>query len=346
MSAELNDTTGAESPAPIEPSGKIELTEREIAIAEGRDPDAPSEEPVETPEVAEEGEQPEVAETPETPAEEPQEWHQQYDRQLAEAYDLDLSDFASRDELSKHVSLLAKYASRFQQPKEEPAPKAEAPAEPEYVDEPFINGKVNVEYLRRHKDELEGSEYLLAMAEHAEKLEQQLSEATKKQEESLSRYEQEAQQREAERQLHAFHQAVDHLNPDFYGKAYDQFGNPVTLAKEHAERRQALFEEAYWMSDRIARSQEMRGEKVAIPGWPHLAAQAQSRLYGAELAKLELDKKAEKAKAQSRNIRPAAGSTGAGYARTTPKPSTKEDPSEIAQDPDVIDAWERAQVNR
>ncbi len=343
MSETLNDPSNADAPTPIEPSGAIELTEREIAIAEGRDPDAPIEIPAD-----DDASTPveEVAEVTTESEPEPETWVQDYHRQIASTLGMDpedLDDISSPEEFGRHVRHLQKVNQRYQT---QTAPEPAKQAEPEYVDEAIVDGKPNVEYWRRHKDEFEGGEYFLAMAENQERLDKQIAEQAGKYESERQAREAEAQDRENERQWAAYHGAVDGHNPAFYGKSVDEFGNPVALTKEQEARRGKLFNETRWLAHRIAMEQQEAGMKVAIPSWQQLVKQAEPAEYRAEAAKRNEEKRLSDAKAQARNIRPAAGSSGAGHARRVATPSNNETVAEISQDPDVIAAWERGSIKR
>lgn len=349
MSKQLNDPSNADAPETpgIEPTGEIQLTDREIAIAEGRDPDAPEE--IESPVADVEDEsfdQPadEVAEQVAPPAEPAAPWYSDSDRQYAEGHGLSewhLQQFNSREDFRRAASLLdATAASRQSAPaKAAPEPPAAAePVEEEYIDEPVVNGKINVEWYRRN-DYDDGT----VKAMEAQRAWQDKIEASFAEQETRAQEQQRlAEEAESQRQINAFHEAADALRPDFYGRSIDDHGNVNRLTPEQEKRREVLFDEVYWLSQRIAYEQQRSTGRVAIPSWSTLIKQAEPRAFGEELNRKTREQQLADAKAQARTIRPAAGSVGAGTARRTSTTPKTENVAEIAQDPDVIEAWNRA----
>lgn len=348
MSKQLNVPSNADEPTPETPvANELELTPREIAIAEGRDPDEPAEVAETEVVVADEPEveQPagEVAdsEVSDPPADTPAgPWYSNYDRQYAEHHGLSewhLQQFESRDEFRKAAALLDATSSRRQEPKPEPVkPQAEAPAE--YVDKPIVDGKLNVEFYRKNGYDEPTIAALQYQQERLTSFEQRFADQEKK----AAEQQQYAQQAEEERQYAAFNQAADSIRPDFYGKSVDDYGNPVRLTPEQQQRRDTLLDEVYWLTQRIAYEQERKGMRVAIPSYNALIKQAEPRAFGEELKRLDSGKKASAAQAQARTIRPAAGSVGAGSARRAPTTPASESVADIAHDPEVIEAWNRA----
>lgn len=346
MSATLNESSTAEIVEQVqdqtipEPSsnGKahLELSPREVAIAEGRDPDeVPQEEAVETEPATEATPAEEVASTPAEPA---KPWYADYDLQVARDYGLDDEDIKglnSREEFGRVIKAVAK--QRQARTETKPA-ESEAPAE-EYVDQPVVNGKLNVEYWRKHKEDYEGAEAILAMAESQKAIEDKLSAKEKADQERW-----EAQQRaEAERvnqqEWSAFHSAASRHRPDFYGKVADDFGNPVQLSSEQNARRQQLYNEIYWQAQRIAYEQQAQGLRPSMPGWEHLIKQAEQRAFPAEMQRIEEEKRKVSAREQNKTIRPAAGSGATHARREVVKES--DDVTAIANDPEVVAAYEK-----
>ncbi len=353
MSKQLNDPSNADETEPTDSS--TELTEREIAIAEGRDPDAePSlieaeaaEEVVEdTPEqpegeVADDNVSDPPADTPVGP------WYSDTDREYASRHGISewhLQQFGSREEFSRAAALLEAAASARQADKKaapgpllEPAPEKE----PEYVDEPVVDGKVNVEWYRQHDYDEGTIKAMEAQRAWQDKLEKQFAE----QETRAQQQQREAEEAAAQREINAFHEAADLARPDFYGKTTDEYGNYLPLTPEQNKRRETLFEEIYWLSQRIAHEQQRSTGKVAIPSWSALIKQAEVRAFGEELNRKTQEERLAAAKSQNRAIRPAAGSVGAGTARRASTMPATESVADISQDPEVIEAWNRASKN-
>jgi hypothetical protein len=228
-------------------------------------------------------------------------------------------------------------------PKTEPAP---VPAkEPEYVDAPLgADGKVNLAYYEKH--EYDEATMALAKAFRAQQdkdseLSQKFSTVEKQLEDERKR----SIEAEEMRQVNALHDVMDAIRPDFYGKSADEHGSIITLGPAEVARRKQLLEEIDWSMRRIATEQQRAGLPIAFPSAAHLVKQAESRIFSAELLKLEQAKQAAAVKAQSRNIRPAAGSAGAGHARKSVARIQSDDPAELANDPDLIAAWRVAEGN-
>lgn len=348
MSKQLNVPSNADETTPDETpaEGGIQFTARELAIAEDRDPDAAEEAELAASQ-EDEQEQPagEVADTQvsDPPADTPAApWYSSRDVQYAEKHGLSewhLDQFGSREEFGRAAAMLEAAASRRQpEPKPEPTPKAPE-KEPEYVDAATVDGKVNVEWFKRHDYDEGTIAAMQAQRDWQDRIEKQFAD----QESAAEQQRQAMLDAEEQRQLHAFHQAVDQARPDFYGVAYDEYGNINQLSEQQLQRRQELMEEVYWLSKRIEDKQLRSGMQVAIPSYQQLIKQAEVRAFGDELNRKTREQQLAAAKAQARTIRPAAGSVGAGTAKRNPSPPS-DDPKSLAQDPDIIAAWAKAEA--
>jgi uncharacterized cysteine cluster protein YcgN (CxxCxxCC family) len=232
-------------------------------------------------------------------------------------------------------------AARVQQQ----SPREEVAAEPAVIDESKIDaatlpdGRINVSWYEKH----EADDLQMGMVRA---LRQSQDEAKDREKQYIDLAEQHRVQQEAmraaeeTRQINAFHDAVDSHRAEFYGKSVDEHGNSIKLAPDHLQRRRELLAEIEWMGKRIAHEQMASGQQVALPGWNYLVKQAESRVFGEQIAKIAQDKQAADVRAQSRTIRPAAGSVGAGPARRTSAVQSN-DPAQIANDPDVVAVYER-----
>lgn len=342
MSEELDETTSAEvveqvqeQPIP-EPSnnGKahLELNPRELAIAEDRDPDEVPAEP--TAEATAEATPAE--ETAAAPVETLKTWYADYDRQVARDYGLDDDDLrglSSREEFGRVLKALSK--RQQQAPAETKA--VETPVEAEYVDEPTVGGKVNVEWFKKHEYDEGTIAAMQAQRDWQDRIEQDLS--------SRDQAEQRRQQAEIERnnqrELNEFHRAIDTKLPEqLYGKTADQHGNPLDLTPAQSAAREKVFKKAFWLAQEIAHDQQAAGLPLAMPSWDHLVSQASQIAHPDELRKFDEEKRKAAAQEQSRTIRPAAGS-GATHARRIPV-TNSDDVSAIANDPEVVALFEKS----
>lgn len=342
MSATLSDSNPDASAPEQEAapqSESLELTPREIAIAEGNDPDEVGQ-PAETDATTETA----VAET--KPAEvaaaqPPKPWFEDYDRTVASTFGLsddDLKDFSSREEFGRVIKHLAKV--RQSQPKAEPQKQEPAKTEAvvEDADQPEVNGKINPAYYEKRADEYDADTIRIikqqrALQDKLEAIEQQGEQRSKQLEEQQAAA-------EYQRQMDAFHDACDAVDPELFGKSLDEFGNPVDLTDDAAANRKSALEEVYWLSQRIIAEQQAKGLPPAVPSFPQLLKQAIPRAFADQLAKREAEKKKQAAISQSREIRPAAGSNGAAAARRAPV-TQSDDPDEIANDPEIVAFWNK-----
>jgi hypothetical protein len=317
MSAEFNDQSNADetevpsSPsAEFKPSGNFPLTERQKAIARGDDPDAIPTEESTGDEVQLEDETTPDAGTVDTQS---ASWITDGDRAKAKAYGMepeDLDAYESREQFGSALRAIDRAYSRLPKPETqaEPAPKVEA-KEPEYIDELYVDGKVNIEYLRRHKDEVEGSEFLLAQAEHTALLEKEVADLKA----SVSQREQESQQEQAHRELAAFNREVDRFRPDVYGSSVDANGQPVPLKPEDADRRYKLLGACAAYTDYIHSVQQAHGMSPSTPALSEVLKQAEFIAFPEEAtsrAKAEAVKEREaelkRVAKQAARVRPVA----------------------------------------
>lgn len=308
---------------------KIELTEREILLAQGEDPDNRS--------VDAEIEGAPVTEDPpaeeETVEEQEVSWITDADRNRAKSYGLDPEDvdaYESREQFGKVLKALDKAASRKAPSKTDPT--ADDPADDDDEDavddsKPLTaDGKINVAYYKAN-DYDEGT---IAAMEVARKQQ----DVVEKQQQYLDSLQTQNEQAEYARHLNEFMDAADALRPDFYGVS-----TKGTLSREYAQRRSDLYDATLLVAQHIAAQQERAGKPVTVPPVAELVKRAELLAFGDSLPKSQ--QTAEKAKAQAAKIRPVGNVAGA--RRTATRKST-DDPVEIANDPDVVAAWDRAQL--
>lgn len=306
---------------------KIELTEREIAIIEGRDPDvveAGAKEAVKDDKSAElaadSSEGGSVAGKDAGPdtnggkdAASPS-WFSEDDKSLGESYGLtedDLRGFASRDEFRKAARLLDKqFAKAAKQPPEAAAEKsAEKPGEkagekPADTKAKPTEGKTADEELNLDPEEYEKAGYdnetvKLVKARKAD------FERIKALEARLARQEQIFQEQEAARSMAHFHQMVDGLDADRYGRAVDEQGRFSKLEQAHDENRRKLFEASDTIIAGIVARARERGEEPVFPTHKALLQRAELLAFGDDIRQQERAKQQKEIAEQSKRRRPA-----------------------------------------
>jgi hypothetical protein len=257
------------------------------------------------------------------PVEEEEDWLTPDVASLGKAYGIsldELSEFKSREEFDRAISF---WERRSEQREEEPAKKKED-GELRETDE---NGFINPDYYE--KNDFDDATVALVKSLRA----------TQEEAFSLRQY---TMQQQQQQELNAFHDAVDAYDPEFYGMTIDDTGRPVNIEQAAADRRSALLGEAYAVADRIAKRQRSSGQEVQLPPWRSLIQQADKILFGRER---EAQKKQATARiaAQSKKRRPVS-STAATRPTARRKAPDPRNPSEIANDPDIIRFMEKVGI--
>lgn len=299
--------------------------EVQALVASFKEPPAAPEE-TELGEVAEEevteGEVEQTEETPEAPTE--TSWIEGRDRHYAAALGLtaeELAEFESRAELERFGKMLI---ARQSHATPSPEPKQEAKA-PEYIDQPILDdGTLNVEWFRKH--DYDEGQIALAQAN----LDQSKKFAEFQQQfESLQQISAEQQR---ERDLNDFHDSLDRLDGEWFGKTLNDRGEPVQISATLGERRQAVFAQLDVASESLTRK---LGHPPTMSQRVQLAAQL---AWGSELAEVasrrsEAARKGQITKIanQARKVRPV--SAPAKIIKS--KPADPESTDAILNDPEM-----------
>lgn len=298
----------------------FEWNDRLEALAKGEKPDDEQVQETEDGIVRDEEEAEETQEPEEVGS-----WYDDDTKALAATYGLteeDLGAFSGQEEFDRATSFWEKQAKSLSAQKE-------VKAEPEEEKEPTPrdeHGLIDPEYYKKN----EFSEETIALVE-----------SLRESQERLLAMQQQQTMAQQQAELNAFHDAVDAYRPDFYGTSLQDDGTPANLSDELADRRQKLMEETYAVAERIARRQEASGQPVRLPPWRVLIKQADNIVFGDVHRRVEQEESLKKLQAQSKRRRPVNTTAGSSPAmrRTLPNPR---DPKELAQDPDIIKFWERA----
>lgn len=303
----------------------VELTEREILIAQGEDPDdvriddAPQGEaepdgPVE--------EQDAPSDPPGDDPPEPQAWHSADDLALAKKYGLDETDLAlfedRKDFRRWALDRVGKAEPQADSDDDEPAAETDD-------DQPVTkDGKVNVEYYKANDYDDATVAAMVALRKQQDDMERLLQ----------SQQQQYSQAEEAQFAA-AFHDAADSLGKDFYGDS-----TKGQLSPEAAQRREALYDAAEMRAQYIAQRQQREGKPISIPPLADLLKEAEAIAFPERKSAAKPNLAA--ARQQAARIRPAGGSPGASPGRKVTTPDS-DDPEVIANDPELVAIWERSQ---
>lgn len=323
----------------------IELTDREIAIARGENPDEVVQEPVEdtvSDEVSEElsEDSSEVTSSDDTADSTLEEttWVTSDIRDLAESYgftDEDLSQFGDEQEFRRAGLLFDRQLVKVQQPPQDSAsstePEAPAPTE---ESEEFVDVK-KIEDAGYDEEVVEIAKALRRYQESAKQRDEQLKAVLSWKEQ----FEQAAQEDYQRRQAEEFHADVDGLDADLFGKVYDDQGNVVQLSDKHNDNRKKLWEAEQTILAGIEARATQTGGEAKYPSRKALRQRALQLAFSAEVGKKEKEVRIEKAKRQSAKRRPV-GTQGGALPKRSPDSS---DPKEIANHPDIVAFWKKAQ---
>ena len=285
-------------------------------------------------------------------AAEPKSWYSETDKELALSYgfaDDDLKDFADAKEFNRVTRLLDRQlvrsveAQRPAPPAEETPPATEPhkqnghtpPATP--VAAPKF-AKHDLAKLREEgygDTELAHFEQQNKLIEHIEQQEQsRVAELDRLQkiEQGFNQFQQQLVQADQQRRWNSFHESVDHLGPDRFGKAFGDNGKPVALTKEQDDARRKLYDTA----ETIAAGMQARGQD--IPAMSVLLRRAEQLAFADDIAKTSADKVRKEILDQSKRRRPVAQSRSPG-GQFAGKPLAAlpqhERISAIAADPDL-----------
>jgi hypothetical protein len=348
MSEELSEDV-VEQAEEIKPSGTFVVTERMKAVARGENPDAVVAESEPETEPDTEVDEPERATV--AHSDEPTSWITAADRARAVSYGLDPEDldaYESREQFGSALRAIDKAFSRREPAKPEAKVEKQPEAESEYVDQLYVNGKVNVEYLKKHKDEIEGSEFLIAQAEHTASVEAKLAEFEAKQTER----EQQLQQQEYQRFEAEFHRAVDAFRPELFGKSTDASGQLINLKPEDAEKRFRLLDACARYTEHLHAVQAQAGLSPSTPPLSEILKQAEFIAFPKEAADrarqeaiAEREKDLKRVAKQAQRVRPVATTAGADAAYRGAPPEDTGSTEAIMRHPKVKAWFDRVAAN-
>jgi hypothetical protein len=303
------------------------LTPREIAIAQGKDPDAVQEEPEHGQESEEGQENAQVLASEGRAGTEAQggeegssgnglreptgetevsRWVTPEVVAMAESYGLsqdDLDDFESEADFRRMTRLAdrslmnaasqrdqyQKYLAQQQALQRQPAPVAPAPVEQIPDDETLANNGYDEDYIRLARNTRAMQQELAAVKQFVAG--QQRVNAVQEHTQRLTR----------------FHDAVDELSPERFGRTIDKEGNLVPLDPKHNEAREKLYNAADAMLREMTVRSRQAGVPPRVPPLSVLLRRAEQSIFAKEIRDEERQAFQQRVSEQSRRRRPAAG---------------------------------------
>lgn len=291
--------------------------------------------------------QPTSARTPGSP------WYSHVHLEAAQSRgltELDLRSFQSEGQFLKAIQTSdAIMARRLSQapPQQAAAPAAPAPqVRDEDVDAPVLpDGRLNVAYYKNRGDIDEsiiaGFQATRDMQDRELERNKELVELREKSKQS----EEVVKQMAVTREINEFHDALDKLDPEFYGVSVDKYGTPGEFSEEQYQRRATAFDLAGWMRNNQALEQQAKGLPIAYARMSFLAEQASSRCHGSERQTLKQNRHKAGVSRLAAEIRPSSGSVDGNSSYRAPAPVRSDNSRDLAKVPEVRDAWAKAGVN-
>ena len=329
----------------------LELTEREIQIAKGENPDAPEAQPEaevqsevqpESTEQAHEALEQEAVEQEashdgdDKGTEARASWVDSEAEALGKSYGLDKSQiegFSSKDDFLRAARMMDSNLVRKEEPKVEKAPESKAPEKSDTLSHDDLD-----KFIEEMKAEGydEKSVRLAVIAKQAldenKALNAKFSPLEKQLSEMRSVYEKQVQDQRANQ----FNAEVDKLHPDLFGKSRDESGKFISMDKKHSDNRQKLYEAAETIVEGMVRRAEKTGQPLNIPAPDVVLKRAMNLAFGDDLLNLERSKFQNKAVQQSKTRRSVGTSRPAITSRTEPGSA-----QDIANSPEIVAAWKK-----
>lgn len=333
---------------------EIKLTDREIAIAKGEDPDAPVVEAVETPQEAEQTvEKDEAVEQdahgkdaddkgtdaqPQPETDSASDWVNDEVVELAQSYGLtaeELRQFASPEEFRRAGVLFDKQLTK-------PAKTEEAaPANPETKADAEVDFDIAKLKEEGYDDTtLKIAETAKTAKERTAALEKQLSEIATKQKEYVARY----QEQLTQQRMDMFHREVDDLNQDLFGKRRDADGKFIKLDPKLDKNRERLMEAADVIYEGMVNHAKRLGRPLENVNPKVILKRAMNMAFAEEMAAAEKAKLTAQMEAQSKKRRSVGVANRTAPREAAPKVPTSlsEQARLIANDPKLVAFWNKA----
>jgi len=207
--------------------------------------------------------------------------------------------------------------------KREPTPEEPEPDAPALDLQAFIDAEYSDETLELVKA-------TIAAQERIKSLEAKLSEV----EPELTRVREQYARELGEHRMEAFHTVMDDVDPSVFGKKVVN-GRLAPLSAEHQQRREQVFKAAEVLEKTLHQA------GLDVPARPELVRRAAQAVFGAELKQAETRRTKDRIAAQAKRRRGVAGGTG----QATHPPSDVDPHSveAIANRPEIVKFWRTVQ---
>lgn len=326
---------------------ELGLTESDLAVAMGKEAPEVAETPSPAPSGQVESQEPEqdvVADSGlggGTDAAETADWVTPDVLELAGSYGLgkdDLADFSGEQEFRR----AAAFADRqLMTPAKELTPAVSPPAAPDAAPTPqeiAELAKIDPALF----EEAEYDELTMNLVKSVRQMQDRLEEQAKHLKESQQFQEtvnKTFYEKETADRLNYFHDCVDQMDQDRYGRSVDDAGRVVDVTDAEQVNRKKLWEAADLLMTGIIGQARRAGQEPKLPSLPSLLMRAEQIAFADDLRNQDRRKFQEAVSAQSKKRRPSAGRS-----RIVAPPPKENQPvdevSAIAQHPDVLKFWE------
>lgn len=176
-------------------------------------------------------------------------------------------------------------------------------------------------------------EETIQLVEKMKEVEQRYKQELQQREQALQQTQQQFIIQEVQREVNAFHDHADALDPERFGKSIDDAGKPVQLSDKHKEARTKLGE-AY---ETLKAGFRARGQQ--LPPQSVLIRRAHAIAFGDDIRKQERNSISQNLRRQSRR---RLGTPARSRATPQARQSTyKDEVQELANNPELKELWDR-----
>ena len=316
------------------PDSEFELTERELIIAQGGDPDSEeyqneeASEDIEESNISEDSGEIEgstEAETQEETQVDDGDWITEEVIEIADAYGIDDDEIVGFDDENAFYNAVTMIKKRLPDEGEE-----EEHIEEEGDGNEFLE---KVESLREagYEDDV------LDLFREQYEMTSKEREANKHLTDEIASIQQNRQEEALAGQAMEFHNLVDNLDEDRYGRSFVN-GQYVDLSKEHDGHREKLWDAMDTITSGIHRKAERDGVEPQYPSNNELAHEAELLAFADSIREEEQKNISQRIQQQSRKRRPVGSSSR----RQAPTKSVSNEAEDIANDPRLVEFWEKA----
>lgn len=287
-----------------------------------------------------------------SPVEKSASWLKSEHRELAASYgipDAELNQFSNEEEFQRAARIITRQFATAGQPKQ--AESQVAPAAPA-GEKPATQAAAQRKLERLNLEKLKAEGYDQAaldlfakqndVIDYAEQQDQNLQQMR----EEFVQFQQQAAQVEHARRIDSFHDVVDSLNDNLFGKSAASDGQAVQLPEREDKNRERLWKACNEIVAGIQKTAQERGERPQIPPPRVLVKQAINYAFADDLRAEARKQVQNDVTEQSKRRRPVAASRAPNgtYAKTKEEPRTlTEMAKEVAERPDIVSFWNKTQ---